>query len=103
MLCHLFHQPRIQREDIHFEIVAVYEESSHYDRKLLRCQDCGALFLFEFYERVDWNEGNDEMYCTYVQVEDAAAAEAMNRERNIRCYRPVIFWEPDGRIYALTD
>jgi len=62
----------------------VYAESSHFDRILCEDKDNGDLFLYEFYEYMDFNDGNDEMYETFVLVKDEKDADKLNKERDIR-------------------
>ena len=37
-------------------------ESSHYDWAVMRCNTCSMPMLYYFYELVDWEDGNDEIY-----------------------------------------
>jgi len=55
-----------------FELVEEYEDESHLRRYLLKCRECGQLYFFEFYEEIDWDEGNDPQYTKYVPVGSAA-------------------------------
>jgi hypothetical protein len=61
----------------------VYTTSSHFDRILFEDQD-GDLYLYEFYEHEDWNNGNDEIYTTYVPVKDESEADMLNKQGDIR-------------------
>ena len=36
---------------------------------LLECRECGQLYFFEFYERIDWEGGDDPQYTTFVPVD----------------------------------
>jgi hypothetical protein len=51
-----------------FKGVEDYEDSSHLTRSLLKCKECGQLYFHEWYEWVDWEEGNDKMYTTLIPV-----------------------------------
>jgi hypothetical protein len=62
-----------------FEIIKTYTESSHFDRKLVRDNTNGLLFLYEFYEHFM----EDDMYTTWILVKDEADADWLNKERNI--------------------
>ena len=58
-----------------FEKTESYEASSHLIRWLYKCRECGQLYFYEWYESVDWDEGDDKMYTTLipVQMEDVEA------------------------------
>lgn len=51
-----------------FELVEMFEDTSHWWRKLLKCRTCGQLYFHEFYEIVDWKDGDDPQYWTFVPV-----------------------------------
>ena len=36
---------------------------------MLECRECGQLYFFEFYERIDWDSGDDPQYATFGQEE----------------------------------
>lgn len=57
--------------------VKTYIESDHLDRILFRCNHCGCLFLYEFYEVVSFSDGDDKMYVSYIHVEDEPNAEVL--------------------------
>jgi len=52
-----------------FELLETYVEESHWWRYLLKCRECGQTYFFEFYEEIDWDEGKDPQYCTYIPVQ----------------------------------
>lgn len=67
-------------EDIkNFKRVKIYTESSHFDRVLVRDEVNNRLFLYEFYERFM----ADDMYTTWVLVENEADADELNKEKYI--------------------
>jgi hypothetical protein len=51
-----------------FELINTYGYESHLRRYLLKCRECGQLYFFEFYEWVDWENGNDPQYSKYIPV-----------------------------------
>src|SRR5262245_6707398 len=51
-----------------FELVAEYADESHLRRYLLKCRECDQLYFFEFYEEIDWDDGNDPQFTKYVPV-----------------------------------
>jgi hypothetical protein len=52
-----------------FDEIECYEDSSHLTRSLYKCKECAQLYFHEWYEWVDWDEGNDKMYTTLIPVE----------------------------------
>jgi len=62
-----------------FELVMTYEKESHNWTYLLKCRECGQFYLFHFYEEIDWVEGNDPQYCTYIPVEIDGEVEKLSK------------------------
>jgi len=62
-----------------FDLVTTYEDDSHLIRKLLRCNECGHLYFREFYEEIDWQEGKDAQYWTWIPVDDQESAENLSK------------------------
>ena len=52
-----------------FEVIETLFDTSHHWRYILKCRDCGAEYLFEFYEEIDWEGGNDPTWITYVPIQ----------------------------------
>jgi hypothetical protein len=51
-----------------FEKIETYLDDSHLIRRLLKCRECGQLYFYEMYEEIDWADGEDPIYRTYVPV-----------------------------------
>lgn len=79
--CVLWREPeRIASPDAdRFELLEDLVESSHWDRALLRCRECGQLYFFEFYETIDWEGGDDAQYTTYIPVQTREEVEALKQ------------------------
>jgi hypothetical protein len=60
-----------------FKRIVMYVDDSHLMRELLECRECGQLYFFEFYEEIDWENGNDPQYSTYIPVETEAEVETL--------------------------
>ena len=67
-----------------WETIKVYTKSSHLDRKLLKDKENNILYLYEFYEYVSFGDSGDQIYTTYVVVENEEDADKLNKERDIR-------------------
>lgn len=52
-----------------FAPIETYVNENHLVRSLLKCRECGQLYFYEFYEEVDWEDGDDPQYSTYIPVE----------------------------------
>lgn len=100
--CHLWTKKNLVSEDLRFENVRTFFEDNHLERSIIRCKNCRQLYYFEFYEVVDWEKGNDKMYCTYVPID---ADENLITDLNSRlpigllAVTPQIHWDNDDRIY----
>jgi hypothetical protein len=60
-----------------FELIDTYAHESHLTRYLLKCRECGQLYFFEFYEWVDWENGNDPQYSKYIPISTMDDAEML--------------------------
>lgn len=67
-----------------FTEIKTYEARSDFERKLVKDEKTGCLFLYEFYEYEDFDLDIDEMYETYALVKDERDADTLNKEREIR-------------------
>lgn len=67
--CALWEKPELVTTKDYFEIVEVFEDESHLIRRLLKCRECNQLYFYEFYETIDWENGNDPQYRSYIPVE----------------------------------
>lgn len=78
--CHLWNDKRLTQDALAESLVLVkaYEDEFHLIRSLLRCRECGHLFFHEFYEVVDWVDGNDAQYSTWIPVDDIESADSLN-------------------------
>ena len=62
-----------------FELMVQYEHDSHLQRELLKCRECSQLYFFEFYEIIDWENGNDPQYTKYIPVSTIDEGEELSR------------------------
>jgi hypothetical protein len=70
--CVLWNKKDLISKDLNytnFELVETLEEESHFSRRLMKCKECGQLYFKEFYEEIDWIDGDDPQYSTYIPVE----------------------------------
>ena len=72
------HPERIENAFLEIlEETETYEDSSHLQRSLHKCRECGQLYFFEWNEWVDWEEGNDRQYSTLIPVQTKEEIEAL--------------------------
>lgn len=66
----------------HTEFIKVKSliREDHLFRYILKCNRCGQFYLFEFYETIDWEKGNDPQYKTYVPVKTVEEAEKLSKK-----------------------
>lgn len=76
--CQLWHKEHLTNEDIqidrHFECVNTFGEGTHEVKRLLRCKDCDQLYMYEYYEWIDWIAGDDPSMCLFLPVESEEEA-----------------------------
>jgi hypothetical protein len=73
--CVLWEQPDlVMTPRGRFETVETYTDESHLQRALVKCRECGQLYFYEFYERVDWDKGDDAHYSTFIPVPEPGEA-----------------------------
>ncbi|MBU1033186.1 hypothetical protein KJ937_04645 [Patescibacteria group bacterium] len=79
--CHLWKDANITMGEVinSLECIKTYVKDSHFSRKLMKCTDCGQLYVKEFYETVDWEDGEDPQYHTFVPVINEKDAEEVNK------------------------
>jgi hypothetical protein len=51
-----------------FELLKTFVKESHWWRYLLKCRDCGQLYVYEFHEVLDYEGGEDPQFVTWVPV-----------------------------------
>jgi len=80
------------------DLVTTYEDDSHLIRMLLRCKECGHLYFREFYEEIDWQEGKDAQYWTWIPVDDQESAENLSKlsVMELLIYPSIRYDYPDG-------
>ena len=93
--CHLLNQETISDKDLHsLETVEIFTDDPHFVRSIKRCPVCGGYFLYDLHEWVDWSDGNDEIYTTYLPAKSLNHARQMNNgKEHIRNRRPAIHWD----------
>ena len=81
------------------ELVKSFEDESHLMRALFRCRDCGQLYFYEWCEEIDWVNGDDPRYQTWVPVEEEDVDDLLKASVwTVRTYTPRIINDsrPDG-------
>ena len=104
-LCCLFNRPESELNNAmrdQLENLKTIHESSHLDYIVKKCKNCGAIFLFEFKEWVNFGGGSDEIYLTWVQVEHDAIAKHFDWN-NIRCHKPQIHRGDDDKWHIYPE
>lgn len=98
--CHLWTSSGVKADDLKnsLKVIKTYSEDSHLMRHLKQCQQCGQLFFYEFYETIDWTDGNDPQYRTWIPVDDEPTAEQLSQlsPLEIQQFRRIIIdWPKD--------
>lgn len=101
--CHMWKQ---KEPDLKLETIKTYPEGSYSTnadesvRSLKKCSSCGQLYFYEMAESIDWEDGNDPIYRTYIPVLSSKMADklALLSELEISLQSPRIQkdWAQDG-------
>lgn len=78
--CQLWKKGELSKEEIRhwpFKTLREFLDESHMTRSLLKCEECGQLYFYEFYEVVNFEGGEDDMFYKYIPVESEKIAEEM--------------------------
>jgi len=99
--CHLWQKENITSKDFNWEIIKTYWEDSHFWRYLQKCKKCGQLYINDTLEFIDWKEGNDEIYTTFIPVSEEELEKHDFSELQpieVFMFSPRILWDKDGSI-----
>ncbi len=70
--CHLWQKETLTIDDVipvdNFDTVSTLFESSHLDRLILKCKQCGQLYFYETYEVVNYDR-DDDIYSCFIPIE----------------------------------
>ncbi len=90
--CVLWQQPGLvaSLDAERFEVLETFVESSHWDRSLLKCLECGQVYFWEFYETIDWEGGDDAQHTTYIPVQTPEEVEVLKNASvfDLRLFSP---------------
>ena len=88
-----------------FELVEEYVDDSHLERSLWKCRECGQLYFREWYEWVDWDEGDDKIYVTLIPVQttDEIAALKETTVFTLLLYSPRLQLDNRKPVWAGKD
>ena len=65
--CALWKKNNIDPIDLNLEILQIFTRSAHIERDLFKCRECGQLYFHEWYEHLNFKQGNS-MYDTYIPI-----------------------------------
>jgi hypothetical protein len=87
--CILWRSPeRLENIQEVLDTIETYMDDSHHMRRLVKCRECGQLYFYEFLEFVDYRDGEDPQYRTYIPVasgEDAALLSTLPQWDLVMC------------------
>lgn len=101
--CHLWTKDILTPNDFYsLEQVERYTDDDHFIRQLMRCSICGQYYYKEFLEHIDWVNGNDPQYRTYIPIKyDQQVIKRLNAldEFEIHLVSPRLLddWEADDQ------
>jgi hypothetical protein len=80
-----------------FAIVeGLFDDGAHNSADLVRCRDCGQVYLSVFEEHIDFSGGDDDIFRLYLPVSDSDDATALAKLGLLRLsgYRPHLRADP---------
>src|ERR1700694_1227638 len=77
--CALWKTPELSNVPNFFESVRTFVDEDHWSRDLLKCRECGQLYVHDFYEKINWNGGDDSQFVTYIPVETNEEIEMLEK------------------------
>jgi hypothetical protein len=96
--CHLWQKDDLTRDDLDFCVFRRLEESSHFDRVIVRCNRCGQLYLYDSVEEGKW-AGGDVINTAIIPVDEHDIEELKNKpSTKLFAMKPRLHWEGD-KIY----
>lgn len=77
--CHLWSE-QLTKEMLFtsFDSIKSYRDNYHNTRELKKCKVCGQLYFYEFIEIVDFGEGNDNEYYSFIPVNSIVDADKLD-------------------------
>lgn len=68
--------------------------AEHCERRLLKCKQCGQLYLKESLEFIDWQDGDDKQYYSFFPVVNARKATELNKLSSMDILKQEPWFEP---------
>lgn len=99
--CHLWQKEVLTREDLSFEPIFSLVDESHFERDIMRCTQCGQHYFYEWFEEIDWDEGDDKMYTTFIPIPlDEKIIQELNERSpfELLAVTPRLQWDNGGEI-----
>ena len=83
--CHLWKNGNPTMDQLLRDLITikVYEDDADFIRELKKCKSCEQLYFYEFYERADWDGGNDPQYRTWIPVQDVGKGDLLSKLSSI--------------------
>lgn len=77
--CHLWNLPLTKNSlNYCFDFIKNYIDEDHFDHSLYKCKTCGQLYFMEFSERVNFDKEDDDVFYTYIPVDNEESADELN-------------------------
>lgn len=77
--CHLWTALPTGEELVNaFEHVKTFRDDYHHTRDLKKCKACGQLYFCEFYEQIDFRDGDDREYYCFIPADSFETADKLN-------------------------
>lgn len=82
-----------------FEVIKEYGDceqrvSDYREHTLLKCKQCGQLYLKEFTGFIDWVNGDDDQYWSFFPVSSIKKADELHKVNSINILHHTPWFEP---------
>ncbi len=93
--CHLWTNEVVTENDLSaLAVCKVLTDESHFIVSIKACQVCGQLYLYVFYEEIDWEKGEDPQYRSLFPVQTIEEGEMLSQKHYLELlsYSPRLEW-----------
>ena len=71
---------RIREARREFKLIKSLTEETHLFKRILKCNKCGQIYLYVFFETIDWERPNEPQFTTFIPVKNKKEAEELNNK-----------------------
>ena len=79
--CHLWNNQNLKHDDLikSLNTIKIFEDDAHLIRKVLKCKICNQLYFYEMVEYIDYKNGKDPIYRTWIPIKNINTAVKLSK------------------------